>query len=346
MIYVTDANNLFYKIAFRLLKNNNTLKTESHKRDYINEFFEEVETCSQIRNDKSKMLFVRDSRLSWRKHLYKEIDYKGKRNKDYKFSIDGLNWCIEEIFKILSSNGIITLCQDKLEGDDLIAILTELFLSKGVSITIVTGDEDMYQLVRTHEKNYVICYNGDKKVFVGEAMLKEDSTDIFAMNSMELSINQNLKVVNPKHKLLEKILCGDNSDNIGSCFKWLYQNKMVGFTDTRFEAFINFDNNMSIDVIEPKDIFERVAKFLQTVKGCGGMDSYEVFEKGFHMNKKMIELKTENIPSNILKESIDFIMEEVGKNFKTSFVPSKEILRDTPYYISLGKNEKSFLDIQ
>lgn len=148
----------------------------------------------------SKIFMVQDNPLNtlWRKKLYPEYKanrssgtrYQGKRfnfgNLFIKFNNDILPKLIEMTqhqLNVVKINGA--------EADDVIAILTRKIPSY-IDVYIISSDTDFLQLL-DRRYTYIYTQKGEYN-------------------------NKKLGNKSAKYKLLEKILSGDKSDNIPSCF--------------------------------------------------------------------------------------------------------------------------------
>jgi|SaaInlStandDraft_7_1057024.scaffolds.fasta_scaffold00527_10 5'-3' exonuclease len=150
----------------------------------------------------SILIFCQDSphETIWRHEFVK--CYKGKRvNHNDKINISSVfrytyNIIIPELVK---EKHIFKLMIDKIEGDDIIAIISKYIRRKlpDKKTYIISGDKDFYQL-------------GHKNLYFADYKKKE----ILIFTRKEA-----------KQKLLEKILDGDCSDNIPSIFKNIKINK-------------------------------------------------------------------------------------------------------------------------
>lgn len=143
-----------------------------------------------IRNfSPNKLIFAIDGgKGSWRKDIYPL--YKANR----KVSRDKSTINFENFFPVLDSfledmkkafKNVYFIRLDRVEGDDIIAILSNDILDKNHNITIVSSDRDLVQLMK--HKN-VKQFDPLKKTFI--------------------------KSLNPEKDLLIKIISGDSSDNI------------------------------------------------------------------------------------------------------------------------------------
>ena len=124
-----DSNIIFYKVIFSASKKRkNLLKNQSDINDFINEVhqsFTETIDDFKLNCEFDRLIFVRDSALTWRKIIYP--DYKAKRNKKFEFDIVNFNIAFNEYFKLLNYHNIYALDYPRFEGDDLLYFISALF---------------------------------------------------------------------------------------------------------------------------------------------------------------------------------------------------------------------------
>lgn len=145
--------------------------------------------------------------------------YKGSRtNENTDIIKDFFSIVYNEIFPILKKNDYNFINNDRLEADDLI-YLTKLYIREKKKIeskiVIISSDSDLLQLI---DKNTLIIDLKDKLV--------------------------NLKSSgDPKIDLEMKIICGDKSDNISSCFKNCGEKTVKKLINNKMELLSKFKLN-------------------------------------------------------------------------------------------------------
>lgn len=177
---------------------------------------------------------------SWRKQLKNDQDYKGNRvqstNIDWNAVFDTHNEFIEAIKKF---NVVVSVIKSA-EADDLIYGWSSYLNQIGENVIIISGDNDLLQLVQYDKTNDVstIYYNKfDKNIhaFIGfEGWLnieeKSNTTDIFNLGSSifgntksnlkDLIKRENIKIseINTNEFVFKKILKGDSGDNVSALY--------------------------------------------------------------------------------------------------------------------------------
>lgn len=146
--------------------------------------------------DADNMFLIRDSSREniWRNEHHKE--YKGTRQVSSNFNKDIFKYTYDNIIpEMYEKYKILTIHIDKLEADDVIALLTKETrkYNSDVNINIITNDNDYVQL----------C-------------IDDDNVKIINLQGIEI---KNRVGYDPALYLKIKIIMGDKSDNISSIGK-------------------------------------------------------------------------------------------------------------------------------
>jgi len=167
---------------------------------------------------------------------------------------------------------------DKVEGDDIISYIVHNKHPEDKAV-IVSSDKDLTQLI----SDTVIVYNPRTKIFI----TKDNSSDILGITH--------------KNVVLEKMLCGDQSDNIKGV-KGIGQSTLIKL----FPEIVNEETNLECIIARSKELLaERKSQKKKPLKslenivngvtdGCQGDKLYEV-------NRKIIDLSE----PLLTKESMD-----------------------------------------
>ena len=183
------------KDEYKLYKDDNNYDWSKNKifiEKYEKMYMDSIEKIIGKKDFKnSKIIFARDApqKTLWRSKI--TDDYKGERHdlslkNNFKPTFEYTYNVI--IPKLVDNKNIYVMYFDNMEADDIIAIATNYYKTKGIfdKIFIVSGDEDFLQL-------------GDEKVYFANFKKRK----IFQLSKEEA--NENLR---------KKLICGDNSDNI------------------------------------------------------------------------------------------------------------------------------------
>ncbi|MCK9446490.1 hypothetical protein M0Q50_06425 [bacterium] len=214
----------------------------------------------------SRIFFAQDSK-SWRKDIFIEENdgYKAQRKKSAIINWKNVYNSLDEFIKLMESNGMITTKLDNAEADDIISLWSnEIINNEHQHVIIISGDEDMRQLVKTHffnnEPSFVSVYNpfmqgknSSKKLYVSpefdtwihtsdevdfmnmKATLNIDKEDF---NKIITSEKTKMEVINGPEIAIRKIFCGDDGDNVPAIYTWLSNEKEVRITNSKYEKII------------------------------------------------------------------------------------------------------------
>lgn len=256
---VVDTNLIFYKFAYvNAYKTANYLSRDSHKSQFIKDITKSIQaTVNMYRGYIDRVIFVADLGKSWRKDIPVEEDfYKTTRNKDYPFDIGIFKSVLYNYMTMLREYGFYTYMYNRLEGDDLLFMISSILYHNGMSSVLLTSDEDARTLVKSDPNGKFITvfdYDYDKKFhYIDENLnylpAKDDdefngafdmsSPDNVARNKYNNLIDiirQNHRIVHPHEILFRKIVAGDKSDNVPTSYMYPKgaEQKMTKFTEKR-----------------------------------------------------------------------------------------------------------------
>lgn len=275
---IIDTNLIFYKFAFvNGYKNSNYLSKPHHRSGLVKDV---IRSISMAINNYSgfidRIIFVADSNTkSWRKDIPidEEEFYKSTRSKDYPFDIVAFKNTLNGFMRLMREEGIYTYQYDRLEGDDLLFMVSNILFHNGLSSIIFTADIDMYQLIRQDPSGkfiYLFNYDVDKKYHVVPSdpiyltpnntqefngifsMNSPENTNISNWNTLQDIVYQVHRVINPYHILAEKIMAGDKSDNVPTSYIYPKGKNMTltRFTEKRAKDIIARAENGGSDAFE------------------------------------------------------------------------------------------------
>jgi len=244
-----------------------------------------IDVTSVIRTiNPSRVIFALDNK-SWRKKI--SIDenegYKGNRTKSDVINWDNFYSIMSDFTDIMKTNGFVVSKIDNAEADDLMALWRdELLYNQNQHVILVSGDEDVRQLVSTHEysgnkKAYSVVFNpftqgrgATKKLFApdgfGKWLADEDNMGSIFDRSIDVDKEDFQRILKEKVALdeingdeiaLRKLFCGDDGDNVPSIFTWMAKtakgdDKIVRITQSKFKKIID-----SIGAKNVNDLFEK-----------------------------------------------------------------------------------------
>lgn len=277
MNIIIDCNFIANKSAFVRANTPEYLDTDEDINDFIGHFIQSVNYNIKRYNFVERVIFCFDSPgKNWRYGLEYGDLYKSKRKLSTpRYSRSGFKKALSELQIYLRNEGHLVMSYPEMEGDDLIYVTSNLLYSVGESSVILTGDADMRQLIKSTKEKYLVVFNNqdtkslmhyvDKRQIneINECVSMED----FFSNDKEKSnkeiIFSRCEEINPVKSLFVKILSGDKSDCIPSCYFYQKGTQQFGFTELRAESVFNKYYN---DLTNIKEIIFSNEKLLELGK--------------------------------------------------------------------------------
>lgn len=288
------------------------------------------------------IIFISDGG-SWRNKIeipsFLEEEYKGTRKKDENVDWDLVFEAFEDLANRLRANGI-TVCKEyNLEGDDWMWYWSTKLNSEGTNCIIWSRDKDLTQLIKINgDCCFTVCWCKDSGLITVHR--DEDSMDFFfneAYSENEqiyhsiLNKTKDVKEINPKEIVVDKIIRGDKGDNIlPIILKQSKTNSTKSFRVGTKDLDPNLDYNSKeaiknyiTNLLNQKSYKDKVTKPLEHIL------------EHFDYNKKLIVLEKESYPPEIL---------EIFNNYPT-YNLSKDI-KEVEYELNADVNSMtSMLDI-
>jgi 5'-3' exonuclease len=307
-----DGNYLLSKMVFTLHKNN-LLFGALHKS---------LETA--VNNYRkwypfANIYLVSDSKeKSWRKKI--NTNYKSNRKKDTDIDWEFVYSAYGEFKSEQKKRGIKVLEAPHVEGDDWISFVIEKSNQSNRSTITVSNDHDIKQLL-TYSINPLhinIMSNemqSKQKVFLPKNYQmflsnidKESSDDIFNLNDNQEFIRllkdfikrYEINEVSHVESLLVKLISGDTSDNISSCWSQVKNGKKRGIAEKGAKSIFNeYLIHFGEPTISDPDLTENIADLICEKKKLPKSTMIDI-KKNIEQNMKLIILDTNNIPREIL----------------------------------------------
>lgn len=247
-----------------------------------------------------RVIFVCDSKHPWREQLYDEIygmEYKGNRIKDKEKNWNNIFNTMNNLKEIYDKKGFITCEIEHAEADDLAALYKDLlYKKKNENMILVSSDRDWCQLIdfNIDKNNFCIVYNpiannkGKKKIYITEQCSEwlnaPEITNIFFNNySKEKEIIRNIlkdsknetEVLFPEEILTEKIICGDDGDNVPGFYEFYKNGKKVRLTKLRMKKLFESANITNLNEFKDKCIAGTINEYIAKLfkKEINDMDS-------------------------------------------------------------------------
>jgi 5'-3' exonuclease len=313
---IIDGNYVLSRLVFTLHKNN-LLFGALHKslENTINNYRKWYPFAN--------VYLVSDSKeKSWRKQLTGA--YKSTRKKDSDIDWTFVYEAYGE-FKESMSSLVTVLEAPHVEGDDWISFLSNKSNKSGRSTIIVSNDYDIKQIVNysieplwinimTNEmynkeklflpRNYQIFLNKVSKMTNDDIFNLNDNTEFLSL--MDRFINKyEINEINPVESLIVKIISGDQSDNIGSVWSQTKNGRKRGIGEKGAKSI--YDEYLmefgEINLTDP-DLYENIADLICEKKKLSKTQIESIVEN-IHGNVKLIDLRLENLPDEIIQKMVD-----------------------------------------
>lgn len=321
---------------------------------------------------------------SWRKqyfteeHLDSNPDDKYKGTREYKndFSWDKLYEAHTEFTKALEKSGIKVVKIQGCEADDLIFAWSTYLNSKGKNCLIISGDNDMLQLVNhdnSNGTNTIYYHKNKQKIFASngfKSWLERESSSIDIFNqpiSLADNTKQNLRgalkqfeieELNSEEFQFTKILVGDSGDNV----KALYTTEMTYKSGKKAgeKWYKSLDSTQSYKILQefktlvnepiqesmfwnPEYVLA-ICKIAKKVCKLAHMET-ETLVKNYEDNRNLMILNVRSLPSGIMDSMLESISKLHTKNIPESNMKTlrsyEKILEGTTYSEKTKKKQNS-----
>ena len=326
------------------------LSSKEDREDMIQSLMISINTIYHRYNMVDRIILCFDSvKKSWRFDLqYKDL-YKSNRHRKSsnrydpmgyrKMMIEFHEWCL--------SNGYCSMMYDRAEGDDLLYIASNLLLNAGFSSMICTADKDMQQLVTNKGKDYIYIFNNDtsktqthyieeiKQTSTSETTFENFFDEDREAQNKSIIYDRCTKIV-PQNSLFLKVLAGDKSDCIPSCYTYQKGKQMVGFTELRATSVFDkyYKERFLSDGLTMQKIFsdetllnELALNVVKEVKKEWSDDDITSCIAGLKTNLTYIWLNVSCYPSDYYDELENYVINQLS-NYGRSDDFSQYIKKD------------------
>lgn len=332
---LVDITNMFYRSMF---------STSNYGIDKMYTYNTEFE-CEQLmrkicidlalvirQTNANRVMLCKDSK-PWRAdiEIIENEGYKGQRKKNTEMNWENVYKTQNEFFRIAKKLGFIVSDIDRAEADDIIAMWAEELYKRGESCIIISGDEDIRQLIKSKTENgkyTFICAlnplkqggkNPSKKIY-HDGTLEEWVNSTNSVNAFEAMFNttansfkSNMKmlvndeqfekvVVNGDEIVMKKFFMGDDGDNIPAFYTW---NKLTKagkpttdrITNKKYETIIT---ELCINKISDINVYN--VRALKSIIERYSKDEMDVnIMSRITRQKLLVELNSENFPEDIVE---------------------------------------------
>ena len=316
----------------------------------------------------SRVIFAIDSK-SWRKQIQIEENegYKGQRKPSAHINWDNVYASLAEFSEIMESNGMIVSKIMDAEADDIIALwASELQFNQNQHVIIVTGDEDMRQLVKFNPYDapnkkfaFTTVFNPFSKPKVGRILYvpdyfinwlnEEEVVDIWNLSTSVDIDKQDFRRIRDTEKVsveqidgtmiaMRKVFCGDDGDNVPSIFTWLTKDKndddkVNRITPAKFEKIYEMIKlNPTEKYIDHINLMERSEEIFEAIKEVTKQTPPFKIKPRLERQIKLIVLDKYIFPEHIVKEFESNIKKELEKpRVNYASINMQELLSGTRY---------------
>lgn len=353
-LLVIDWSNIMFRSLFmhKLFGGSASYDRIEDMRSFIHKFA--VDVCAIVNMFKpNKVIIATDGKNAWRKDVY--ADYKSGREKDPNVNWDNIYKCSDDLRRLLKNVGMNIAEVDRAEADDIVALIKETVFEKypDYNIIVVSADADIRQLIDFNKETsqYCVVYNttgrgknSSRRMYVTQEFKdwveSPDECDIFfesfdqAKNYMTELLRMNtiieLFVDDPNEVVLNKILCGDDGDNVPSFYGFYKNGKYVRVTPSKSKKILELSQSNNVSSLceslksgKLPGIFEKVCK--KTFDDIN-------FNDRMKRQRTLVELNSSLFPKNIrdYKETIDYMLRN-GHMGVFSGLKADELFKGTEY---------------
>ena len=364
LMLVIDWSNIFYRSLFMYNLVNPVAGDYTRKEDLLSFGYKLCTDVISIYNIfKPNQLFIAtDGKDAWRKGILPDV-YKSNREKDPNINWDALYKVSDDIQNILKSklNAIIG-CISHAEADDIIAMTKESIWDhqKHMNMIIVSADADLRQLIEFDKQTHQFCivYNTTtraksktRRLYVPQEFkdwLDDNNVDLFFSNydivknniNSILQNNKNIElyVENPNEIVLNKIFCGDSSDDVPSIYNYYKDGKSSRVTPAKYKKIVEL-----LGITNIKTLNENISNLKGAILKVCKVDADDVdFNERVYRQRRLVELNSELFPSEIrdYRDTIDYMIDNaLSENHTIVSVRAQDLLENTEY--SSGNKKKT-----
>jgi 5'-3' exonuclease len=286
-----------------------------------------TDLCSSLKElpTGGRLVFTMDS-SSWRKKI--EIEgggYKSGRQKNDEVDWSAFFELLREFGNHLEEKGFIFSKVEGSEGDDLIAFWVNKFREIGENTIVISGDQDLYQLIYQNENSWASVWNSNSKKNIlsvdanwetppGENKKVASVFDMAFTLSSEtdrLSVllkKSQVQKINTKEFIFKKIVLGDSGDSVPSVWEYEKENKKVRFTEKKAEQLYSFyleskwANAEFAQILEDKEFLQWISSMvLKISKDVDSSEKRDKVEKNYLRNVSLMWLNERVIPDYVTK---------------------------------------------
>ena len=314
---IIDGNYLLSRLVFTLHKNNLLFGGLSKSLETSINNYKKLYPFANV-------YLVSDSKeKSWRKKL--NNNYKTNRRKDTDIDWEFVYSAYNEFKSQLKNRGVKVLESPSVEGDDWISLIIENSNSSNRSTLTISNDHDIKQLLTfSLDSNIINIMSNEmmskQKVFLPKnyqlfihSLEKTNINDIFELNDnsefikliKNFTSRYEVSEVNNIESLIVKLISGDVSDNISSCWVQTKNGKKRGIAERGAQTIFNeYLINFGEPSLSDPDLTENIADLICEKKKLAKSTISDI-KDNIEKNMKIIQLDTKNIPKDIFNKMVE-----------------------------------------
>lgn len=306
-----------------------------------------------------RVIIVCDAKHPWREKVYDNIpgmEYKGNRVKDETKNWTNIFNTINSLKDIYRSKNCIVTEIENTEADDLAALYKQkLFDEMGENVVLVSSDRDWCQLVDyksiKDSHSYCIVYNpiantkGKKKLYLTDGCKNWYDTpevaSIFFNNydsdkeAFKSAVKKDSKiefdVINPVDIVLEKIVCGDDSDNVPGFYDFYSNGKKTRFTELRMNKLFESAGIKNYDDFKVSCVNGTIKSYISKLfkREINDLDTNERLMR----QRKLVELNPNLFPEKTISGFNKEVhnIESSGRLGNTGIIKMEDLLKGSDY---------------
>jgi len=296
----------------------------------------------------SRVIFALDDK-SWRRSI--QIDenegYKANRVKSTFINWDNVYTSLNEFSELMKNHGMIVTKIESAEADDVVALWShELQYNQNQHVIIVSGDEDLRQLVKTHVYDsgklvfttvfnpFMQGKNASRKLYIPDYFNEWiNTTEVVDIFNMKATINVDkedfkkiinsektkVEIVNGTMIALRKIFCGDDGDNIPAIYSWINdKDTVVRVTNSKFEKIYEMLLTTPNEFIDHNYLLENSENVMKALKKVIKQNPPFDISKRLKRQIKLTVLDQKFFPEEIIK-SFEYIKEKDLSKLKSNY---------------------------
>ena len=254
---------------------------------------------------------------SWRKKVPKpsklEADYKGTRVRDEDLDWNYVFKSLQVLEENITKKGFTVSHTFNAEGDDAIWFWKSYLNENKVNCVIWTSDNDLKQLVSYDDGVFTVWFNDRYGVFMDDKMNRQqDELEMFMMDSKNAAANfilesfsnqaeTQVNYINPEDVVMEKIICGDKSDNIKAVVRIVKGGKTYSVTPKMWNEVKEKMNITNLDEFFANS--DSIVTELRKIKKFQDTDlTFDDCIQQFDYNSKLVWLDDSTIPQEVQEE--------------------------------------------